>query len=1300
MSPPHTWGRAWPPRPALAPPFLLLALLGAPIGAAYDTPEGCQATPLAASASDGRTGGLVHLSCQLGSINSKLERTNFSVIPSQATAALTVTCGGGSSSRGTLEPSGFASLVNLEELVIEGCGLESVQRDAFRGLTGLRKLTVRTSGQVPQGGLRLEAGALDHLVNLTHLDLSGNWLSELPVAELCPLASLTHLNLSDNQLVSVFNVSETKVASYCLPALRSLDLSHNELTSLEAASLPARLNNLLLNSNYIRQLGPESLASVKELRELDLSNNQLNHLPPDLLHGLRLHTLSLANNTLSSLAPDSLAGQKQLEQLDLSGNLLVSSFLLPSITRDLFSLIQLDLSSNQIQELPADLLANLPNLQVLRLRSNRLTAVRLPPAVFQLRELDLSRNYLSGLGAADLSPCSSLTLLSLAHNQIESVHPAVFRNTSHLLVLDISHNRLATVPESLKYLISLQTLDIGANFITAFDESPLARMESLWRLQMPANLLRNISHTALASMKSLQILDMSANRIERIERGSFGRNPRLRAIRLDGNRLTEIAGVFTGLAELSWLNVSANAVADFDYTHVPRTLHWLDISHNAIGELGNYFELDDGDMALRYLNAGFNNLKSLAPHNLPDRLETILLNDNKISQVMPYTFFKKAGLAKVDLSVNEIASLGQTPLRLSSNEAGERPTFLLGGNPIICDCDMQWFKSINNNNGDNGANNSLQRYPLIGDLESIYCRLVYTEEQAFIPLVEARNDQFLCSYSTHCFSLCQCCQFDSCDCEMTCPEGCSCYHDNSWTKNIIKCSAIESSSIPDSIPMDATELYLDGNNYATLRSHTFIGRKNLRSLHLNNSNIERIENHTFNGLKSLTSLHLENNNLATLAGQEFATLSNLRELYLQGNQINHIDNATFKGLRSLEVLFLQGNSIIDFPVWELAFNPYLVSIRLAENLWSCDCSFMNSLSNWFKGFGHKVYDADLISCVSNEATGLAGLKLADYQALQPCHTTTTSQMLSSVAKTQVQQRSGVNDYMPMMIAMLASFSLVILLALLTFIFRNSIRVWVHSKYGVRVFDSLESKTTTGVNAGASGGGKLFDAYLSYSPADEAFVRQVLSPELESGGHGYQRYRLCLHHRDLPANTVTSDTVVQAAEAAHRTLVLLSNNFLRTEWGRYDYKSGLLQAVNGGGGGASRKIVFVILGQLEGCLLDPNMRLLIKTNVVLHWGEQLFWEKVKYLLPDAEEAERSAQPQTPSSASSSSSSAASTASSYSSYRSSLHSSSSTVRSSLNSSVRGTNVRGTNTAAVSISQPLAAPVVMNRNVALHI
>eukprot|EP00090_Calanus_glacialis_P019644 TRINITY_DN30137_c0_g1_i1.p1 TRINITY_DN30137_c0_g1~~TRINITY_DN30137_c0_g1_i1.p1 ORF type:complete len:1191 (-),score=181.26 TRINITY_DN30137_c0_g1_i1:163-3735(-) len=1162
-------------------PIISFALFGLGSCLFYDTPEDCSWSPMPNSDDS------VFLTCKLSSINSRLERTNFSVIPSENTRGLKIVCT--EPNLGKLEPSGFASLSLLEELVIDGCALESLPSDAFKGLFGLKKLSVITKNL---SVLKVEADTFSHLSSLESLDLSENSIREFPSGEICKLTELTHLNLSSNEIGSTFDLSVQAPTASCLPHLKLLDLSNNEITSLESNTLPgwASLEDLRLQKNFIRFIAPD-VFSNSSIKILDMSNNQINHLPPSLFHSIPLQSLSLANNTLSSLPTDVFHGQKQLEILDLSGNLLVSSQLTPTLTQDMFSLMEIDLGGNQIDNVQPDFLSTMPNLQALKLNGNKIQALKMSPDLFQLRNLDVSSNKLVKITADNFNGLESLTHLSLANNQIQTIHTATFRNASQILVLDISDNQLMSVPESLKYLTNLQTLDIGHNYISDINNSPFSVMEGLWRLQIHGNQIKNISHNIFSNLKTLQIIDMSRNEIASIDRGAFDQNKMLRAIRLDGNQVREIDGIFTHLPELIWLNVSDNKIKNFDYALVPRTLHWLDISHNEVQELGNYFDLS-GDMALTYINAGFNKLTIVAPLNVPDSVETLLLNDNTISEVSPYTFFKKAKLVKVDLTVNEISGIAQTAIRLSS-EIIDLPQFLLGGNPIICDCEMQWFKTVNDNN-------NIQRYPIIADLESIYCRLVYTTEQAFIPLVEARNDQFLCSYQTHCFSLCQCCQFDSCDCEMTCPTGCNCYHDNSWTKNIIQCSSNQFTNLPESMPMDATEIFLDGNLLDNLKSHTFIGRKNLRVLHLNNSRIDKIENQTFNGLKSLTVLHLENNNIRTLQGFEFSGLSHLRELYLQNNQITSIHNATFKALKSLEVLFLYGNTIVDYPVWQLAFNPYLVSIKIAENLWSCDCDFMQKFRGWLKVFNSKVYDAEQITCVSNEATGL-NIRMTNYD-ISPCE-----QQGTAVAKNQVQDRD-VKDYTPLMIATLASFALVILLAMVMFVFRHSIRVWIHSKYGVRMFESLESKMETG---------KLFDAYISYSPQDDVFVRQVLGNELEISS----KYRVCLHHRDLPANTVVSDTVVRAAEAAQRAVIVLSQNFLKTEWSRFDYKSGLLQAVNNG----NKKVIFVLLGNIESSLLDPNLRLLLKNNIVLQWGDSLFWEKMKYSLPDQQKA----QPQAPS-----------------------------------------------------------------------
>ena len=64
-------------------------------------------------------------------------------------------------------------------------------------------------------------------------------------------------------------------------------------------------------------------------------------------------------------------------------------------------------------------------------------------------------------------------------------------------------------------------------------------------------------------------------------------------------------------------------------------------------------------------------------------------------------------------------------------------------------------------------------------------------------------------------------------------------------------------SVPEFIPMDATAVYLDGNNFDSkaLINDEFIGRKHLTSLYLNNSQIKIISNQTFKGMQTASEIH-------------------------------------------------------------------------------------------------------------------------------------------------------------------------------------------------------------------------------------------------------------------------------------------------------------------------------------------------------------------------------------------------------------------------------------------------------------
>merc|ERR1719220_1402555 len=165
---------------------------------------------------------------------------------------------------------------------------------------------------------------------------------------------------------------------------------------------------------------------------------------------------------------------------------------------------------------------------------------------------------------------------------------------------------------------------------------------------------------------------------------------------------------------------------------------------------------------------------------------------------------------------------------------------------------------------------------------------------------------------------------------------------------------------------------------------------------------------------------------------------------------------TFKALKSLEVLTIDNNRILDFPVWQLALNPFLVSVKLAENLWSCDCAFASRFKSWLSVYGAKVSDADRISCVSNSVATVQQNELM-MRNINELNCDSSSSKSSAMSSDGVPRKfSLVDDHLPLLAATLASFAVVLLILLAAFVYRNTLRVWIHSKYGVRVFDKSGS----------------------------------------------------------------------------------------------------------------------------------------------------------------------------------------------------------------------------------------------------
>ncbi|KAG8198042.1 hypothetical protein JTE90_001877 [Oedothorax gibbosus] len=1085
----------------------------------------------------------------------------------------------------------FGLLRNLRELVVENCQLMSISPLAFNGVSQLTNLTLRSRNSREENVfLRLSAETFSQLQLLERLDLGENNIKNLPQTLLCPLRRLETLNLTLNDFSDISSVglsTGNRDNVLCLVDVQIVRLSYNRIRVLTSKGFAAvnQLKELRLDHNSISRAEESALLGLEKLKVLDLSYNQIVALPPLFLRNCEeLTELYLQNNSISVLPPGLFTGLQFLQILDLSRNEITTHWLGTETFADLIRLFLLDVSYNRLSMIDASIFRSQYSLEVLRLDHNEIEVIsdNAFSSLYKLHTLHLNHNRLTRITPNTFSGMYALITLIVSHNNIHDVHPDAFRNNTAVMEISLSNNQLSGVPSAVQSLQSLRSLELSNNRISDIHNASYQGLDNLYSLVLSGNKIGNISKGDFENLPSLRILSLANNEIEAIDSATFEDVTYLHALRLDSNLLLDVNGLFGNLHDLMMLNISANRIEWFDYALVPIGLQWLDIHDNLIENLGNYFELESM-LKLRTLDASHNQITEIDSSSLPNGIEIVFLNNNNIQTINSFTFMNKPNLTRVDLTNNELENLEVNAFRLTEvRNRKPLPEFSISDNPYLCDCNMEWIQRI-------GSQDDSRQYPRMVDLEEIKCHLSFNRMKTAVSLVNALASQFLCRYKNHCFALCHCCEFDACDCEMVCPENCTCFYDQSWNTNIVDCSSQNHISVPLRIPMDVTELYLDGNDIPSLSSHTFIGRKNMRILFLNNSNVHMINNRTFNGLKSLQALYLQHNLIVALHGFEFERLVNLKELYLSFNRIAVINNATFMQLRSLQVLHLDHNYIVEFQVWNLNQNARLLDLQLSHNPWACECQFVGDFSVWLQSRSDLVHDIYNVNCVYNETSTLP---LVEFNMTMCTNI--------SVASPSYIQSFQVNGYLSVFILVGSLFVLLIAILILVAVYRKRMSIWFFSKYGVRIFDSARSLPNDD--------SKLFDAFLSYSKKDEAFVCQFLAPGLECGKN---HYRLCLHYRDLPIGGYLSDAIVEAIESSRRTIVVLSENFIRSEWCRYDFKSVHHEVLRS----CKNNLIVILIGRLEQEDIDPELSLWLKHCTFIAWGDNLFWEKLRFALPD-------------------------------------------------------------------------------------
>nr|XP_033797142.1 slit homolog 1 protein isoform X1 [Geotrypetes seraphini] len=622
--------------------------------------------------------------------------------------------------------------------------------------------------------------------------------------------------------------------------------------------------------------------------------------------------------------------------------------------------------------------------------------------------LELYGNNITRVNKNDLSGLKQMRVLQLMENQINTVERGVFDDMKDLERLRLNRNHLHTLPELLfQNNQALSRLDLSENFIQAIPRKAFRGATDLKNLQLDKNQISCIEDGAFRALRGLEVLTLNNNNITTVPVSSFNHMPKLRTFRLHSNNLfcdchiswlsqwlrqRPTIGLFTqcaGPQQLHGINVAeiqkhefscsgqmdslntqlcslsigscpamctcSNGIVDCrgkGLTAIPanlpetmteirlelngiksippgafspyKKLRRIDLSNNQISEIA-----PDAFQGLRSLNSLVlygNKITSLPKGVFSGlyALQLLLLNANKINCVRADAFQDLQNLSLLSLYDNKIQSLAKgtfTSLRAIQ-------TLHLAQNPFICDCNLKWLADFLRTNpietsGARCASPRRLANKRIGQIKSKKFRCS-AKEQYSIPGTE--------DYQLN----------SDCNNDVVCPPKCRC------ESNVVECSNLKLTKIPDRIPQSTAELRLNNNEMSVLEA-TGLFRKlpHLKKINLSNNKITEIEDGAFEGASSVSELHLTANHLESVRSGMFRGLGGLRTLMLRNNRINCVHNDSFTGLRNVRLLSLYDNQISVISPGAFDTLQSLSTLNLLANPFNCNCQ-LAWLGDWLR----------------------------------------------------------------------------------------------------------------------------------------------------------------------------------------------------------------------------------------------------------------------------------------------------------------------------------------------------------------
>uniref|UniRef100_A0A668TIC8 TIR domain-containing protein n=1 Tax=Oreochromis aureus TaxID=47969 RepID=A0A668TIC8_OREAU len=594
-----------------------------------------------------------------------------------------------SNSISQIESGAFASLSSLETLNLNNNKLVTLGENVFDGLSRLIELRINQN-RIKQ----VASTSFKSMTSLKLLDISHNKLHHITKVQLL-LQHLPHLRelvISNNDLTTFQSFELTNKSL----ALQYLDLSKNPLAVFRITAdvfpnltwfkigSPARKKQMIWDVQNKTFL---SRVTTLDISELHLGLGDMERLLESVNSSLTILRMNAMTHNLTALINISCT-IPTMRTLQLRSNKL--SFVNAYLFKLCINVTELDLTNNQIKYIHDDAFRSLKNLRILTLSKNRLPLV---PAATRnlpsLSELDLSTNNISTLDCHDFTNQTKLRKLYLYQNSITALKPCLFKDLKGLETLKLQTNQITKLNGAFKeHLPKLRYLYLNINKLTAIKKDEFKGLHSLQNLSLDQNQIEILDHKSFVGLRNLTRLHLQRNSIkqDKLQKGIFSPLIKLRTLDLSENRINynESRNLpdppFSQLSHLEELLV-------FSQHH--RLHSYLPV--NFLQGLTNLLNTFVYTPQLQLLELSSNELKELPPDlffPIPN------LKSLYISRTGLYSldFLIDANLTKLEFL--QARQNLYSVIRKEDIQSLPALTYLdLQGNGFTCNCDNSWFLS-------------------------------------------------------------------------------------------------------------------------------------------------------------------------------------------------------------------------------------------------------------------------------------------------------------------------------------------------------------------------------------------------------------------------------------------------------------------------------------------------------------------------------------------------------------------------------------------------------------------------------